>query len=403
MTVILRRLVGVEWGLTPRSRAVWRLPVSRPPLPLGCHGAVRVYRTDAGWRARTLVRDHDGRTRHVERNARTRAAAEMALKLAIRDRVHVGATGDLTPDTPTAVLAERWFTGLNGKAPTTLEAYRTRLDRQVLPGLGALRIRELTVGRVDRFLQAVGAKHGPAVAKMCRSVLNGMCGLAARHDVLDRNPVRDAASTASTAKSSPRALSLDEVRLLRSRVAADGQAVARDLPDLIDFLLATGVRIGEASALTWNEVHLGKATTVEVTGTVVRLRDVGLVRRPCPKTKAGRRMLLLPPWGGALLTRRRVMSVGTGPVFPAPLGGFRDPSNTQADMRNALDAAGFPWATSHVLRKTVATLMDAAGLSAREAADQLGHADVSTTQDVYMGRKLASVRAAAAPEEIGAV
>lgn len=220
------------------------------------------------------MRDHDGRTRHVERNARTRAGAETTLKLAIRDRVHVGATGDLTPDTAVAVLAESWFAGLKGKAPTTLEAYRTRLDRQVLPGLGALRLRELTVGRADRFLQAVGVKHGPAVAKMCRSVLNGMWGLAARHDVLDRKSVRAAASTASTSKTSPRALMLDEVRTLRSR-----QAVARDLPDLIDFLLATGVRIGEASAVTWDEVHLGETTTVEVTGTVVRLRRVGLVRQ----------------------------------------------------------------------------------------------------------------------------
>lgn len=374
----------------------------RPPLPLGCHGAIRLYRNEAGWRARTLVRDHDGRTRHVERNARTKGAAEMALRLAVRDRVHSGATGDLTPETSVAVLAELWFASLKGKAPTTLQAYRTRLDRQVHPGLGALRIRELTVGRVDRFLQAVGTRHGPAGAKMCRSVLNGMCGLAVRHDVLDRNPVRDAASTAFTStRSSPRALTLDEIRLLRERLSADRRAVARDLPDLVDFLLATGMRIGEASAVTWSEVHLGEATTVEVTGTVVRVRDLGLVRQPRPKTRAGRRVLLLPAWGGRLLARRREILVGDGPVFAAQLGGLRDPSNTAADMREALDAAGFPWATSHVFRKTVATLMDSAGLSARAAADQLGHADVSTTQDVYMGRKVATVQAAAALEQVG--
>ena len=39
--------------------------------------------------------------------------------------------------------------------------------------------------------------------------------------------------------------------------------------------------------------------------------------------------------------------------------------------------------TSHVLRKTVATLMDQAGLSARAAADQLGHAKPSMTSDKY--------------------
>jgi len=139
-----------------------------------------------------------------------------------------------------------------------------------------------------------------------------------RHDVLERNPVRDAASTAFTSRSSPRALTVDEVRLLRARFAVDRQAVARDLPDLVDFLLATGVRIGEASAVTWNEVHLGVSTTVDVTGTVVRLREIGLVLRPSPKTRAGRRTLLLPTWGGALLARRCEVLNGTGPVIPAP-------------------------------------------------------------------------------------
>ncbi len=66
-------------------------------------------------------------------------------------------------------------------------------------------------------------------------------------------------------------------------------------------------------------------------------------------------------------------------MFPAPLGGWRDPSNTQADLRDAFTAAGFEWVTTHVFRKTVATLMDHAGLSSRAAADQLGHANTSVT------------------------
>jgi integrase len=92
-----------------------------------------------------------------------------------------------------------------------------------------------------------------------------------------------------------------------------------------------------------------------------------------------------------MLTRR---SPGYGPVFPAPQGGLRDPSNTQADLRHALANAGYGWATSHTIRKTVATLMDEAGLSPRATADQLGHAKPSMTQDVYMGRKIAFTGAA---------
>jgi integrase len=44
--------------------------------------------------------------------------------------------------------------------------------------------------------------------------------------------------------------------------------------------------------------------------------------------------------------------------------------------------------TSHALRRTVATLINRAGLSTRIAADQLGHAKPSMTQDRYMNRDL---------------
>jgi integrase len=105
------------------------------------------------------------------------------------------------------------------------------------------------------------------------------------------------------------------------------------------------------------------------------------------------------------MLRRRTVTVASSkdggksrPVFPAPLGGWRDPSNTQADLRQAFANAGFDWVTSHVFRKTVATVMDQAGLSSRAAADQLGHANTSMTSDVYFGRKVLATGAAAALE-----
>ena len=42
--------------------------------------------------------------------------------------------------------------------------------------------------------------------------------------------------------------------------------------------------------------------------------------------------------------------------------------------------------TTHSFRKTVATLIDEDGMSARVGADQLGHAKVSMTQDRNMPR-----------------
>ncbi len=50
------------------------------------------------------------------------------------------------------------------------------------------------------------------------------------------------------------------------------------------------------------------------------------------------------------------------------------------------DELGVPEVTTHSFRKTVATLIDDEGLSARIGADQLGHTRISMTQDRYMSR-----------------
>jgi integrase len=62
------------------------------------------------------------------------------------------------------------------------------------------------------------------------------------------------------------------------------------------------------------------------------------------------------------------------------------------------NADALDWITSHSFRKTTATILDDAAQSARQIADQLGHARPSLTQDVYMGRRSKNPTAAAALE-----
>ena len=123
------------------------------------------------------------------------------------------------------------------------------------------------------------------------------------------------------------------------------------------------------------------------------VRDADRLVRKDTKTRAGRRILVLPSWAVADLQTRWARGVRLeDPVFSNSLGGLRDLKNTRRDVRAALDRAGFNWVTSHSLRKTTATMLDEAGLSARVIADQLGHARPSMTQDVYMGRKVVDAR-----------
>jgi acetoin:2,6-dichlorophenolindophenol oxidoreductase subunit beta len=67
-------------------------------------------------------------------------------------------------------------------------------------------------------------------------------------------------------------------------------------------------------------------------------------------------------------------------------GTLRDPSNFGRDWRMVRDSLGVPDVTSHSFRKSLATLIDDDGLSARIGADHLGHSKVSMTQDRYMAR-----------------
>jgi integrase len=73
-------------------------------------------------------------------------------------------------------------------------------------------------------------------------------------------------------------------------------------------------------------------------------------------------------------------------IFPSTAGTWRDPNNFGKEWRNVRESLGVAEATTHSFRKTVATLIDDEGLSARVGADQLGHAKVSMTQDRYMTR-----------------
>ncbi|GAA3890141.1 site-specific integrase [Saccharothrix violaceirubra] len=374
----------------------------RPPLPIGTFGSIRHYPTATGWRAMTMYRDRDGKTRPVERLGKTKTAAERNLKKALAERSGPSMGDALTADSRFKKAAELWFGKFEAAANAgsrslgSVDTYRSILDRHVLPGLGEIRLREATVPRVDAFLDALRRNVGVSTAKTARSVVSGVLGLAVRHGALDVNPTRETARLEKGRKKGPRAFTLEERTLFLKRLDADEKAKARDLPDLSRFMMATGVRIGEALAVYWGDVD-PDARTVAVDHTVIRAKGVGLFRKST-KSEAGERTLLLPSWAVEMLEQRKAITLyPCGPVFPDSLGGLRDPSNTRRSFREARGAE-FAWVTSHVFRKTAATILDEAGLTARVVADQLGHSRPSMTQDVYLGRKVVDRRAADALE-----
>jgi integrase len=382
--------------------------VARPPLPVGTHGAVNTVQIGPKlWRARTRFRDFDGTSSLVQRTGRSKTAAQNNLKEALRDRAPVTGS-DITPDTKLASVVARFLAQVKRAVDAgdmsdgTLRLYKSQTKNYIIPGMGALLVRECTVPRCNGFLVALRERQGdeavgPDTLKTVKSVLSGALGLAVRHGALDANPLREV-ERIKGAKRTPRALTAEERADFLSKLDASKEAVEQDLPDLTRLILATGVRVGEALAILWTEVDLD-AGTVKVSHHVVRVTGVGLIRTKGTKggVEVGVRLLQLPSWAVEMLRRRRPDIAGETLVFPSSTtGGLRDPSAVGKKYRKARDKAGYEWFTSHNLRKTVATILDEAGMSARAIADQLGKSDVNGTQRDYIGPRLATGAAAAA-------
>jgi integrase len=375
--------------------------MGRPPLPVGTWGNISTRTIAPGnVRARARFRDFDGSIRYVVRHGTSKTAAQNALKLAMSKRTEDAYGGELTSSAKVSVAAKLWLAEVDGssRSGATKDLYRYVVERYIEDGLGALQLRELTVPRVDRFLKALIAANGPGAAKSCKSVLSSMLGMGVRHGALAANPVREVAKIPQPRKKAPRALTPDEAANLISQARSHRPTAHLDLADLIEFMLGTGVRLGEALALRPAVVDLG-AGVIEIKATAIRAKGAGVQIQEWAKTAAGWRVIAIPPHLIDLLQRRRAdETLAQHVVFPSPLGRLRDVSNTTADLRRLLDGLGYHWVSSHTFRKTVATRLDQAGLTARQIADHLGHANPSLTQDVYMGRHVATADAARALE-----
>ncbi|MGW5521680.1 tyrosine-type recombinase/integrase [Gordonia sp. NPDC003950] len=364
----------------------------RPRLDVGTHGKISSKRGTpcTAW---CRYRDLDGRTRVVTASGTSKADAERRLQRKLTHRV-TPADETITADTRIRALADAWLADVerSDRATNTKKRYDEVVRTYVVPAMGELRVRECTTSRCNGHLQTVSEKIGAATAKVMRSVLSGMFQLAIDNGACDRNPLRDLRITAP--KSKPKALSIEEVRDLRTRLRADPKAVRSDVPDVVDFLVATGVRIGEALAVRWSDLDLApaddEAPTVRIHGTVIRIKGQGLVIQPHGKGKADDDVLVLalPSWVVPVLMERQLGSLPNAEdaVFASAVGTLRDPCNFRDSWRAARDRLGVEdWVKPHTMRKAVATAV-ATAKGAQAAADQLGHASDAVTRAHYIER-----------------
>jgi len=229
---------------------------------------------------------------------------------------------------------------------------------------------------------------------MCKTILSGMLSLATQHGAINANPLREVARIPIATKE-VRALTLEEVVKLRKGVHTWQQPTGRpnglhekDILDVVDIMLATGVRIGEALAIRWADVDLDAAKpTVTVNGTIINLRGKsGLIIQDHPKSANSRQRYFLRLFAVEMLRRRQANTVLQNDldlVVPSSTLTIRDPNGFRKQWRDARAAIGFEWATPHTFRKSVGTILaNTQGMAAATA--QLGHSSEKITSKHYV-------------------
>jgi len=175
---------------------------------------------------------------------------------------------------------------------------------------------------------------------------------------------------------------------------ASAQESSDRLAPLFTIAIFTGCRKGELLALKWSDIDLATGR-LSVRRTLVAIKS-GVPAFADPKTPRSRRTIQLSSDAVDALRTQHDRQVSQKQllgeayadhqlVFATRRGTPLDPDNVSTQLRQALRRAGLPdHYTFHSLRHSAATMMLAAGVSAKVVADRLGHFSAGFTLDRYV-------------------
>lgn len=161
---------------------------------------------------------------------------------------------------------------------------------------------------------------------------------------------------------------------------------------LFHLLAFSGMRKGEALALTWNDIDFTK-NEILINKAISR----GINNQLYLKTTktGGRRTVKMYPETISILKewkkrqREIYLMLGFNTLHPKQLvfsnekNEFLQPTKTRKWLEHVLNKYDLPKITTHGFRHTHCSLMFAAGASILEVQDRLGHSDVKTTMNIY--------------------
>ena len=285
-----------------------------------------------------------------------------------------------------ADLCERWLSSPSSRrSGRTRWLYRQALSRRVLPRFGALRIDRVRPAALQAWLDRESAAGGsPSELAQAVKALRGAHESAVARELLPRKPAPHLELPPAEPARETVVPTAAEVRALLSHP---------DDPDvpLWRLLAASGLRIGEALALTWDDVDLDARALV-----VRRHRTTDAERQPVvvegAKTRAGQRTVALDAATVAALVAHAVGQAAAreawGTNWPGEdwvfLGRFHKRLSDDAArrrLRNLCRRAGLEARTPHDGRRLHNTDLARARINPKLIAERVGHAKISQSMD----------------------
>jgi len=251
--------------------------------------------------------------------------------------------------------------------------------------IGGLALDKVRPMHVEGWI--VGLKDKGLAESTIRSaytILRAVLDTAVRDGALARNPAAVVKRPKVTTKEAAY-LTPEQVRTLLE--AGKGSRYGH----LFTLLVNTGLRRGEALALSWSDVDLG-AKLLRVRGTLARVDGKLIVTST--KTAKSKRSIPVSEATETLLKDIRTRQLKdrlkagsqwhqTGYVFTTEDGMPCDPRHALRALKSAATKASMEGIGLHTLRHSAATTMLTNGVPLKVVSEILGHASIVITADIY--------------------
>ena len=267
-------------------------------------------------------------------------------------------------------------------APQTLWKNEGYLRNHLYPTLGKYRVQDLTTQIIeDAYPKMFPGNYSDGTVFEFSRMFKELLKYAVKQDIIVKNPHEDVVIKKRNNRRQVSAFTEEEQEILVKYL--------KQFPDssfhvLLYLLLATGMRTGEATALTWDDIDLGKGS-INISKTVINIRGQ-LSVQDHPKTAAGDRTIYLSKRARQFISQFKSVRKEVHPkgyIFTNTKGGLYAPTNMQGRWKRTCMAAGIPYKGLHSLRHTFATRALEKGIDIKTVSSILGHKDVVTTMNLY--------------------